>query len=95
MKARERDLPMPTPTVTLLIAPDGRVRVSLHGSDGAQVGPPREIDAHLDGRLADFVAAVQEIAQEKLASLKAPAVGGTADGDPAVAVDDAHCEQVR
>jgi hypothetical protein len=86
---------MPAPTMTLLIAPDGRVRVSLHDSNDAQMGPPREIAANLDWRLADFVNAVQAIAGQKLAALKATTVERTTDGDPTIAVDGAHGEQVR
>ena len=82
---------MPAPTMTLLIAPDGRVRVSLHDSNGAQMGPPREIAANLDWRLGAFVDAVQAIAGQKLASLKATTAGP--DGEPVL--DGAHGEQVR
>lgn len=86
---------MPAPTLILTIAPDGHtLSVTLRQENGTLAGPPRVIAVNSNYRLAAFVAAVQEIAGQQFASVKAPAIGRTGDGDPAIA-DATHGEQVR
>ena len=66
---------MSTPQPILTIIPGGRtVLVSLRAADGTQA-LPREIAVDLDWRLAAFVAAVQAIAGQQLARIKASAIG--------------------
>ena len=67
--------------------------MSLHDSCGAQ-GPPRQISVDLDNRIAAFVA-VQAIAEQQVAPIKASAAGCAGDSDPAIAVEAAHGEDVR
>ena len=88
---------MSTPALTVTIAPDRNGRcatmwVSLHGVEGA---PTWKISVDMDGRLAGFIADMQTIARRQLAALESPAEMRTGDGDPAIAVDAAHGEQVR
>jgi hypothetical protein len=85
---------MPAATLILTITPDRSVLVSLRHADGAS-SPVGVIPADLDWRLAGFVADMHALAQEKLAALKATAVAGAADDDPAIAVHAARGEQVR
>ena len=49
----------------------------------------------LDWRLGAFVAAMQAIARQQLAALKASAERRPGDRDPAIAVDAAHGEHGR
>ena len=82
---------MPTPQLINTIAPDTML-VSVRRADGTQVGSPRTISVDLDGRLAGFVADMQELARRQLAPLKPSAIGRTNDSDP-TAANVAHGEQ--
>ena len=88
---------MPTPRLVLTIAPERNGKttllVSLRNADGT-ASLPRAISVDHDGRLGAFVAAVQAIVGQQLASIKSSAIGRTGDGDPAIA-DTTHGEQVR
>lgn len=87
---------MPTPQLIITIAPgrNGKTTmwVSWRGADGAPAGPAREVI--LDNRLAGFVADMQALARAKLAAVKAAAERRPGDGDPAIAVEATHGEQV-
>ena len=90
---------MPAPALTITVAPDRNGRrailwVSLRDADGTQA-PPRKISVDMDSRLAGFIAAMQAIARQQLAPIEATAERRTEDGDPVIAVDAAHSEQVR
>ena len=87
---------MPASTLILTIAPgrngEATMSVSFRNADGTQT-PPREVV--LDNRLAGFIANMQAFARAKLATLESPPQGRAEDGDPAIAVEAAHGEQVR
>lgn len=65
---------MPALTLIITIAPDrdGKttMSVSFCGADGAPAGPAREVV--LNDRLAAFVADMQALARQKLATLERP-----------------------
>ena len=81
---------MPTATLVLTIAPDrdGKTTlwVSLRNTNGT-LSPPLMIPVDQDGRLGAFVADMQTIARQHLASVKSAGVRPTArrDGEPAIA----------
>jgi hypothetical protein len=89
---------MPTHQLILTIAPerDGKVAlwVSLGGADGTRA-PPRKIAVDLDRRLGGFVTALEAFARQQLAPVESPAIGGAPDGEPSIAVEAAHGEDVR
>ena len=56
---------MPTPSLILTIAPEGRtMQVSLRDSSGVQ--GPAIVSVDLDSKLAAFVAAMQAIARQQI-----------------------------
>ena len=87
---------MPTSPAQLIltITPDGQMLVSARTADGTQT-PPRAIAIDQDNRLGAFVADMQALARRQLATIESPTIGRTGDGDPAIAVEAAHGEDVR
>ena len=86
---------MPTPTLTITIAPDrdgkATLLVSARAADGTQT-PPRKISVVMDGRPGAFVAAAQALARPQLAPIESSTEGRARDGDPTIAIEATHGE---
>ena len=83
----------PTSPLSITLIPERDGTTSVIVSMGDTSFP--KVTASLDWRLAGFVADLQALARAKLLAVKAPAITGAADDNPAIAVDGAHGEQVR
>ena len=72
--------------LVLTITPDGHMLVSVRAADGTQ-SPPQRLSVDLDYRLAAFVANMQALARQHLASVESPAMRHAArpDGEPSIA----------
>ena len=82
--------------ITIALDRDSKITlwVSARNADGTQA-PPQKVAVDQDRRLADFVATMQAFARQQLAPIESPAIGRTGDGNPAIAVEAAHGEDVR